>query len=99
MWRNSFLIQCRAPLSSDSDMLSQQILHTVRAEPGSSGIGKNNLPIAAHGLLEPELQSTCCLLGQRRATLLAPLAEAAHMRTGSQRYVLAAQAGHLRKPQ
>src|SRR6201984_3278408 len=97
MWGNPFLIQRRAPLSSDSDMLCQQILHTVRAEPGSSGIGKDNLPVAAHGLLE--LQRTCCLLGQRRASLLAPLAEAMHMRTGSQRYIFAAQAGHLRKPQ
>src|SRR5271165_3372671 len=73
MWGNPFLIQRRASVSSDSDMLCQQILHTVRAEPGSSGIGKDNLAVAAHGLLEPELQSTCCLLGQRRASLLAPL--------------------------
>src|SRR6202030_4355933 len=99
MWRNPLLIQCGALLSSSSDMLCQQILHTVRAEPGSSGIGKDNLAVAAHGLLEPELQSTCCLLGQRRASLLAPLAEAMHMRTGSQHYIVAAQAGHLRKPQ
>src|SRR6516225_341346 len=99
MWGNPFLIQRRAPLSSDSDMFCQQILHTVRAEPGSSGIGKENLAVAAHGLLEPELQSTCCLLGQRRAPLLAPLADAMHMGTGSQRYILAAQASHLRKPQ
>jgi hypothetical protein len=96
---NPFLIQRRTPLSSDSDMLCQQIMHTVRAEPGSSGIGEDNLAIAAHGLLEPELQSTCCLLGQRRASVLAPLAEAMYMRTGSQRYILAAQAGYLRKPQ
>src|SRR6201987_148332 len=99
MWGNPFLIQRRAPLSSDSDMLCQQILHTVRAEPGSSGIGKDNLPLAAHGLLEPELQSTSCLLGQRRASLLAPLAEAMHMGTGPQRYTLAPQPSQLRKPQ
>src|SRR6201981_1519083 len=99
MWGNPFLIQRRAPLSSDSDMLCQQILHTVRAEPGSSGIGKDNLPVAAHGFLEPELQRTCCLLGQRRASLLAPLAEAMHMGTVSQRYTSAARAGHLQKPQ
>src|SRR6201987_6326648 len=92
MWGNPFLIQRRTPLSSDRDMLCQQILHTVRAEPGSSGIGKDNLAVAAHGLLEPELQSTCCLLGQRRVSPLAPLAEAMHMRTGSQRYILAAPA-------
>jgi phenylacetaldehyde dehydrogenase len=35
---NPFLIQRRTPLSSDSDMLCQQILDTVRAESGSSGI-------------------------------------------------------------
>src|SRR6202011_6329599 len=99
MWSNPFLIQRRAPLSSDSDMLCQQILHTVRAEPDPSGIGKDNLAVAEHGLLEPELQSTCRLLGQRRASPLAPLAEAIHVRTGSQHYILAAQAGHLRKPQ
>ena len=99
MWSHPFLIQRRAPISGNSDMLCQHILHTVRAEPGSSGVRKDNLAVAPSGLLEPELQSTYCLLGQRRASLLAPLAEAAHMRTGSQRYVLAAQAGHLRKPQ
>src|ERR1700761_8846950 len=95
MWGNPFLIQRRAPLSSDSDMLCQQILHTVRTEPGSPGIGKDDLAIAARGLLEPELQGNCCLLGQRRASLLAPLAQAMHMRTGSQRYIFAAQASHL----
>ena len=99
MWSNPFLIQRRAPLSSDSDMLCQQILHTVWAESCSSGIRKDNLAVAPSGLLEPELQSACCLLGQRRASLLAPLAEAMHMRTGSQHYILAAQTGHLRKPQ
>src|SRR5208282_1930438 len=99
MWSHPFLIQRRAPLSGNSDMLCQQILHTVRAEPGSSGVRKDNLAVAPSGLLEPELQSTYCLLGQRRASLLAPLAEAMHMRAGSQRYILAAQAGHLRKPQ
>src|ERR1700720_4460718 len=96
---NPFPVQRWAPLSSDSDMLCQQILHTVRAQPGSSGIGKDNLAVATHGLLEPELQSTPCLFGQRRASLLAPLAEAMHMCTGSQRYIFAAQTGHLRKPQ
>src|SRR5260370_3922647 len=96
MWGNPFLIQRRAPLSSDSDMLCQQILHTVRAEPGSSGIGKDNLAVAAHGLLKPELQSTCCLLGQRRASPLAPLAEALPMCTGSPHYLLPPQAGPLR---
>ena len=99
MWGNPFLIQRRAPLSGNSDMLCQQILHTIRAEPGSSGIRKDNLTVAPSGLLEPEVQSTCCLLGQGRASLLAPLAEAMHMRTSSQLYIFAAQASHLRKPQ
>jgi hypothetical protein len=65
-------------------MFCQQILYAVRAEPGSSGIGEDNLAIAADWLLEPELQRTCCLLGQRRAPLLVTLAEAMHMRAGSQ---------------
>src|SRR5260370_35831043 len=70
MWGNPFLFQRRTPLSGNSDMLCQQILHTVRAEPGALGIGKDNLAVAAHGLLEPELQSTCRLLGQRRTSSL-----------------------------
>src|SRR6516162_258809 len=99
MCSNPFLIQRRAPPSSDSDMLCQQILHAVWAELCSSGIRKDNLAVAPSGLLQPKLQSVCCLLGQWRASLLAPLAEATHMRASSQHYILAAQTSHLRKPQ
>src|SRR6516165_6991546 len=58
MCSNPFLIQRRAPPSSDSDMLCQQILHAVWAESCSSGIRKDNLAVAPSGLLQPELQST-----------------------------------------
>src|SRR5271166_6168358 len=73
MWSHPFLIQRRAPLSGNSDMLCQQILHTVRAEPGSSGVRKDNLAVAPSGLLEPELQSTYCLLALPRQCTCAPV--------------------------
>jgi len=97
--RDVFLQQRWATTVSCGDVLVHQVLDAIGAERPSSRVRKHPLAVGARGFLKPRLECLHGLLGERRAALLAALADAAYMCAGAEHDILAAEAGHLRKPQ
>jgi hypothetical protein len=80
-------------------VLCHEVLPAIGAELAAPRVWENDFGGTAGWLMEPRLESNYRLLGQGRASLLPAFADAPHMGTGSEHHILAAKAGHLRKPQ
>src|SRR5438270_846082 len=81
------VLKRRTLLSRGGDVLGQQELHSVRAEPSTPGVRKQDVTSAAPRLPQPPFESVDGLLGQWGASLFSPFAHAAYVRAGSQHYI------------
>ena len=91
--------QRRAALTCPIDVLGQQVVHAVGAEAIAARAGKDDRVILGGDLAQPGSQDMGRRPGQRRRSLLATLAQDAHMCTCSQANSTATQARDLRKAQ
>src|SRR5712691_11698169 len=98
VWCYTLARQGWTGLAGDGHMLGQDILHPISTEFPAASVGEQHLAIAPDRLLQPWLQNGNCLLCQRRATLLATLADDLNVRTGTQAYVLSLEVRNLRQP-
>src|SRR5450432_1540106 len=102
-WRSTCgvtrLFKRRALLSRGSDVLGQQKLHSVRAEPSTPCAREQNVADTAPRFPQPCFEAVDGLLCQRGTSFCSPFAHASHMGAGSQHDIRSAQAGHLGKPQ
>lgn len=80
-------------------MLGQQALGGVGAEGPAMDVWKKHRRAALPGLLEPGMKGVACLLGERGASLLAALTEAADMRAGAQDDGVTLELDDLAQPQ
>ena len=76
-------------------MLVQQVLHAIHAKSSSSGTGKKHVFGASRRFLQPLPQYVSGLLGQGRATLLAPLSDDSQVMPVAVNKVVALQSRHL----
>jgi hypothetical protein len=96
MSRNALVVQGRAFCSGGVHMLAQDVFDTVSAESLATGIREYRVSRLAFSFPEPTAQSGYDFFAQWNTARFAPLASAAHMSAGPQRYVLTAQSDQLR---
>src|SRR5438876_406130 len=78
-------------------MTGQQIMYAVGGETRASGIGKQDLAIAAWGFAKPGFQRSDRGLGERHTAFFATLSDHANVSTDAERDIPACQPGHFRQ--
>ena len=97
--RYMLVAQRRAALAGSIYVLGQQVLHAICAQAASARAGEDDRVFGACDLAQPCSQDVGSGSGQRRRSLLAPLAEDPDMRAGSKAHSTATQPGDLRQAQ
>jgi len=92
---DAFAFQRRTELGGSLDMTDQQVMHAVGAETCASGIGEQNLPVAAWRFAEPGFQHGDRRLGERYTTFLTALPDHTNVSTRSERDIIAGQPGQF----
>lgn len=85
-------------LARFGDIFVQQCLHAVGAELATVHIRKESRCASLSGLLEPVTKGLLCNLCERRTSLFAALANALHMRTLAEHYLVSVKGDDLRDP-
>src|SRR5260370_7651417 len=79
------------------DVLGQQVVHAVRAQTTAARVREQGLLRELMWFFHPGSEDRPSVLAQRRTSLLASLADHAHVRAGPQMQVLLLKARQLRQ--
>ncbi len=95
VWRDPLGLQRRTSLARGADIFCQQRLNAVRTEPPSMPIGEQGGCSTPGRLVQPCLDRSACVGGERRTSLFPSFTGASHMSSGAEMDGVPVQADQL----